>query len=285
MKLVLITEMSKLVPVGLSLTATACWGTAGFLGGYGSRRKNSFVFATVVNLAALTLVFVTATSVGAPVLSRHSVIWSLIAGICGGLGLAIFYGSLSRGKMGLAAPVVGVISVGIPTVATILREGSPGSPHLLGFALAIVGVFLISQSGDRTERQVFMLAILAGCGFAGYAMAIRQAGPGSAIWIEVHSRASALLITLVVAVCGSHFGELRRSSPWLGIGVGIIDVAGSVAFVRDTQIARLDTVIVLTSLQPAVTVVLALILLKEKLAPYKAIGVCAALLSIPLIAN
>jgi drug/metabolite transporter (DMT)-like permease len=210
---------------------------------------------------------------------------SLVAGIAGGLALAILYASLSSGKMGLAAAVAGVLSAAIPAVATMFREGSPGAPRLIGFALATLGVWLISRSDDKTERRVLGMAILAGCGFAAYALAIRQAGPGSAMWIEVHSRAAALFVTAAITVYGRKLGDFRRSANLWGVAVGLVDVSGSVAFVRATQLGRLDTVVVLASLHPAVTVLLAMVLLKEKLTPWKAVGVCAALIAVPLIAS
>jgi uncharacterized membrane protein len=67
--------------------------------------------------------------------------------------------------------------------------------------------------------------------------------------------------------------------------LALVDVSGSVAFVRATQLGRLDTVVVLSSLYPVVTVLLATVLLKEKLMPWKAVGVCAALIAVPLIAS
>jgi drug/metabolite transporter (DMT)-like permease len=212
-------------------------------------------------------------------------IWSLVAGTVGGLALAILYSSLSSGKMGLAAPVAGVLSAAIPAFATMFREGSPGAPRLIGFALATLGVWLISRSDDKTERRVLGMAILAGCGFAAYALAIRQAGPGSAMWIEVHSRVAALFVTAAITVYLRKLGDFCRSANLWGVAVGLVDVSGSVAFVRATQLGRLDTVVVLASLHPAVTVLSAMVLLKEKLTPWKAVGVCAALIAVPLIAS
>jgi drug/metabolite transporter (DMT)-like permease len=277
--------MSNLAPIGFSLSTTAAWGTANFLGGYASRRVNPFVLATIAHLAGLAFMILVATTVHAPLLSKHALIWSLVAGTAGGSALAILYASLSSGKMGLAAPVAGVLSAAIPAFATMFREGSPGAPRLIGFALATLGVWLISRSDDKAERRVLGMAILAGCGFAAYALAIRQAGPGSAMWIEVHSRVAALFVTAAITVYLRKLGDFCRSANLWGVAVGLVDVSGSVAFVRATQLGRLDTVVVLASLHPAVTVLSAMVLLKEKLTPWKAVGVCAALIAVPLIAS
>lgn len=277
--------MPNLAPIGFSLSTTAAWGTANFLGGYASRRVNPFVLATIAHLAGLAFMILVATTVHAPLLSKHALIWSLVAGTAGGLALAILYASLSSGKMGLAAPIAGVLSAAIPAVATMFREGSPGAPRLMGFVLATLGVWLISRADDKTEKRVLGMAILAGCGFAAYALAIRQAGPGSAMWIEVHSRAAALFVTAAIAVYGRRLSDFRLRANLWGVAVGLVDVSGSVAFVRATQLGRLDTVVVLASLHPGVTVLLAMVLLKEKLTSWKAVGVCAALIAVPLIAS
>jgi drug/metabolite transporter (DMT)-like permease len=276
--------MSSLAPIGFSLSTTAAWGTADFLGGYASRRINPCVFATIVDSVALVFMILAAAVVRAPMLLNHALIWSLIAGTSGGLALAIFYGSLSRGKMGLAAPLAGVLSAAIPAVVTIFRQGSPGALRLIGFAFATLGVWLISRSSDQTERRILILAALAGCGFAGYALAIKQAGAGSPMWIEVNSRAAALFVTAAIAACSRKLHDFRQSTSLSGMVVGLVDALGSVAFVRATQLGRLDTVVVLSSLHPAVTVLLALAILKEKLTPTKTLGVCAALVAVPLIA-
>jgi uncharacterized membrane protein len=105
------------------------------------------------------------------------------------------------------------------------------------------------------------------------------------MWIEVHSRVAAFLVTALVALCGQNMGHLdQRSGLWVATA-GLLDTTGSVAFVRASQSARLDTVVVLSSLYPVVTVLLALVFLREKLTRWKALGVCATLVALPLIAG
>jgi drug/metabolite transporter (DMT)-like permease len=241
------------------------------------------VLSTISHLSALGFVFLFAKTLHAPIPSSHALIWSLLAGIAGGLALAILYGSLSSGRMGLASPVVAVFSVGIPAIVTIMREGSPGGARLIGFALAILGVSLIGRTQDRTDKKAIGMAILAGCGFAAYSLAIKQAGPGSPLWIEMHSRFAAFSVTALITVYGRKMRHFQpRAGLWAGTA-GLLDVSGSIAFVRASQLGRLDVAVVLSSLYPVVTVLLAILLLKERLTSWKAIGVCAALAAIPLI--
>jgi drug/metabolite transporter (DMT)-like permease len=275
--------MSSLPATGFGLGTSLAWGTSNFLGGFASQRANPFLLATISNFSGLGLLLVLAAVLRAPGLSIHGQIWSLLAGAAGGCALAILYGSLSSGHMGMASPVVAVLSVGIPATVTIVRVGSPGLQRLLGFALAILGVSLIGKTEDKTERRALGMAVLAGCGFAAYSLAIKQVGPGSAIRIELNSRLAAFFVTAVVTLWQKKFRHFPVSpSLWATIA-GWLDVAGSLSFIRASQTGRLDTAVVLASLYPAVTVTLAVVLLKERLTISKAVGVCAALAALPLI--
>jgi drug/metabolite transporter (DMT)-like permease len=274
--------MSSLQSTGFGLSTSLAWGTSNFLGGFASQRANPFLLATISNFSGLSSLLVLAAVLRAPGLSIHGQIWSLLAGAAGGCALAILYGSLSSGHMGMASPVVAVLSVGIPAIVTIVRLGSPGLPRLLGFALAILGVSLIGKTEDKTEKKVLGMAVLAGCGFAAYSLAIKQAGPGSAI-LELNSRFAAFFITAVVTLWRKKVRHFQVSPSLWATTAGWLDVAGSLAFIGASQTGRLDTAVVLASLYPAVTVSLAVVLLKERLTISKAVGVCAALAALPLI--
>jgi len=275
--------MSSFGSIGFSLTTSAAWGASNFLGGYSSRRANPFLLSTISHFAGLVCLFFIATGSRAPMPSKYALGWSLVAGIAGGLALAILYGALSSGRMGLVSPVAAVLSVSIPALLTLAREGSPGVLRLLGFVFAVLGVSLIGRTKDRTDRKALGMAILAGCGFAAYALSIKHAGAGSAMWIEVHSRLAALFVTAAITV---GFRKVRDFHPRAGLWAataGLLDVSGSVAFVRASQLGRLDTVVVLSSLYPAVTVLLAIALLRERVTSWKAVGVCLCIISVPLI--
>jgi drug/metabolite transporter (DMT)-like permease len=275
--------MSSLPPAGFGLSTSLAWGTSNFLDGFASQRGNPFLLATISNFSALSFLLALAAVLRAPGLSVHGQIWSLLAGTAGGCALAILYGALSSGHMGMASPVVAVLSVGIPATVTIVRVGSPGLPRLLGFALAILGVSLIGKTKDKTEKKVLGMALLAGCGFAAYSLAIKQVGPGSAILIELNSRLAAFFMTAVVTLGRRKFRDFQVSPSLWATTAGWLDVAGSIAFIRASQTGRLDTAVVLASLYPAVTVSLAVVLLKERLTISKAVGVCAALAALSLI--
>lgn len=274
------------LPAAYSLTAVGVWGTSDFLGGIGAKRANAFLFTTVVHLSGFVLAAGLALAAGLPFPARASMQWALAGGASGGAALALFYRALATGKMGLVAPVAAVLGAGIPAIVTTFRDGFPGWWHAAGFVLAGIGVWLISRAEEGTARPEGLgLAVLAGFGFAGFFLCSHQAGNGSALWIAVGSRFASLLVTVVVVLAGGFLGPLPR--PLVGIAVvgGICEISGSAAFVRAAQIGRLDSAAVISSLYPAVTVLLARFFLHEHFSRSRTVGMLAALAAVPMIAG
>jgi len=282
---------SSYLPAAYSLSAVGAWGTSDFLGGMGARRVNAFLFTSVVHLSGMILVGVLALAIGLPFPPMNGVLWALAAGAIGGFALALFYRALASGKMGLVAPVAAVLGAAIPTVVTAVREGFPGWRHVAGFILAGIGVWLISRtetpvSGDDGRRPIGLgLAVLAGCGFAGFYLCVHQAGNGSALWIAVCSRFASLVVTTAIAVFGGFIRAVPLPVTGIAIAAGTLDITGSTVFVRASQIGRLDSAVVLSSLYPAVTVLLARIFLHEHFSRSRTLGMLAALAAVPMIAG
>ena len=277
---------AQYIPAAYSLTAFGVWGASDFLGGVGARRANAFLFTAIVHLSGLVAVGTLALMTGALFPGSTSLAWSLLAGSLGGLALALFYRALARGNMGLVAPVAAVLGAAIPTVVTAFVEGLPGYRHLFGFVLAGIGVWLISRTEAGVGRPEGLgMAVLAGIGFAGFYLCIHRAGGASALWVATWSRVGSLLVTGGIVLLGRHVRAVP--SPVLGIAVvaGILDITGSAVFIRASQLGRLDDAVVISSLYPAVTVLLARIFLHEHFSRARTIGMVAALAAVPMIAG
>ena len=277
---------AQYIPAAYSLTAVGVWGASDFLGGVGARRANAFLFTAIVHISGLVLVGTLALMMHAPFPGNASLGWSLIAGSVGGIALALFYRSLASGNMGLVAPVAAVLGAAIPTIVTAFAEGFPGYRHVLGFILAGIGVWLISRSEVGVGRPEGLgMAVLAGVGFAGFYLCVHQAGNASALWVAASSRLASLAVTLAFVLIGRHLRAVPM--PVLGIAVvaGILDISGSAVFIRASQIGRLDDAVVLSSLYPAVTVVLARVFLHEHFSRARTLGMVAALAVVPMIAG
>jgi drug/metabolite transporter (DMT)-like permease len=274
----------EVFPTALSLAAVLAWGTSDFLGGYSVRHANAFLLTTIAHASGLILMVTIAATSHSPFPIRSSALWAFAGGLSGGGALAIFYLALSRGRMGLKAPVAAVLGAAIPTVFAMFTEGAPGPVHITGFVLAAIGIWLISHAEDDSGAEGIGLAALAGIGFAGFYLCMREAGNGSALWIAASSRMASFLLTGMIVLVTQARRITRNSAAW-GVLAGCLDVTGSALFVRASQTGRLDTAVVLTSLYPAVTVLLARIVLKEHFSRWKAVGMFAALLAVPMIAT
>jgi drug/metabolite transporter (DMT)-like permease len=275
---------NAILAASFSLGAVLVWGTSDFVGGYAAKRANAFVVTLIAHTSGMLLMATMAVATRAPMLSHRALGWAIAAGLAGGATLAIFYRALAAGNMGLTAPVAAVLGAAIPTAFGMITEGFPGAAPILGFVLAVLGIWLISRSEDQRRPEGIGLALLAGVGFAGFYLCARQAGNESSLWISAFSKGASAVLTGAVVLGGGKFGPIRKPEVGWGVLAGFLDVTGTVLFIRASQSGRLDSAVVLSSLYPVVTVLLAKLILKEHFTRWKAVGMAAALLAVPLIA-
>ena len=267
------------------LATVLCWGTGDFIGGYAAKRANAFVLAFYAHAGGLALMTALAILRHAPYPPRDAALWAIAGGLSGGAALAIFYRALASGKMGLTAPVSAVLGAAIPVMFGIFTEGLPHTVQLSGFGLAVLGIFLISRPEDGVARpEGLSLAVLAGFGFAGFFLCMKQTGGSSALWSADLARLASLALVSVIVIASRAEKTIERQGIGLGVLAGCLDVSGTALYVHANQTGRLDAAVVLTSLYPAVTVVLARLLLREHFTPWKTAGMVAAILAVPMIA-
>jgi len=277
---------AQYIPAAYSLIVVGVWGTSDFLGGVGARRVNAFLFTAIVHGSGLVLIGALALVTHAPFPGTVSLLWSLVAGMLAGVSLAFFYRALACGNMGLVAPVAAVLSAAIPAIVTAFGSGFPGIRQVIGFILAGIGVWLISRTEGTVGRPEGLgVAVLAGIGFAGWYLCAHRAGNSSALWVAVCSRFASLLVTGAFVLFGRHLRAVPLPVLAIAVVAGILDITGSVVFISASQIGRLDAAVVLSSLYPAVTVVLARVFLHEHFSRARTIGMVAALVSVPMIAG
>jgi drug/metabolite transporter (DMT)-like permease len=168
---------------------------------------------------------------------------------------------------------------------SIFTEGLPGRMTVLGFTFAATGLWLITRSEDGNTPDGIGLAVVAGIGFAGFYLCVHQAGEGSAFWIATFTRAGGLIITALIVLLQRNFRDITPAGVRWGVLTGCIDSLGTMLYVRASQIGRLDEAVVISSLYPAVTVLLARILLKERFTRWRFVGLLAALAAVPMIAS
>ncbi len=276
---------TQFAPAASAFAATCAWGVSDFVGGYASRRANAYLLTTITHVSGTALMLLLALLFHSPFPGKHALIWAVAAGLFGGFALAVFYRALSQGNMGLTAPISAVLGAGIPTAFGIFTEGMPGPVPMIGFLLAAIGIWLISRSEGAAGRpHGIATAFIAGIGFAGYFLCVREAGPGSVFWLAGTSRFVSFLTTGAIVLATRQFAPMDRAGVAWGLCAGVLDISGSAMFILASQLGRLDTAVLISSLYPAITVLLARFFLNEHFSRWKVIGLVAALLAVPMIA-
>ena len=221
--------------------------------------------------------------------SPTSLAWAGAAGLCGIVALAAFYQALALGRMGIIAPVAGVIGAAIPVLVGVLSQGLPSTLQMVGIVLAVASVALVSRPGDQpagvNDRRALVLALIAGVGFGLFIALMAQAGDASVPWLVSASRTTAVALMAVI-VLAVRAGPPVGDRGWIAIAAvaGAFDVVGNGLFVAAVQTGRLDIAAVTSSLYPIATVILARILLGERFAHVHVVGIAAATAAIVCIA-
>jgi drug/metabolite transporter (DMT)-like permease len=276
----------EIATVGLGLASAASWGAADFSGGLATRRSSVFGVTIVAQAAGVVLLVVLAFALAEPAPSRAAVGWSSLAGLVGSVGIAALYRALAVGQMGIAAPVTAVLSAGLPVLFHAYVTGLPSTAQAAGFGMALIGVWLLSRPDRVKERPPgFGLALVSGLGFGGFLILIAQASPSAVLWPLAVSKAASLMTLLLVAFSTRRAERVPAGLLPLILLAGVLDVGGNAFFMLAAHLGRLDVAAVLSSLYPASTVLLAGVLLGERVSRTQAAGIALALIAIPMIAR
>jgi drug/metabolite transporter (DMT)-like permease len=278
--------------IAFALSSSLLWGLSDYAGGFKSR-----TFAVPVVLAAMylssllvMLAFVGARAEGPP--SSQYVLAALGAGVVGITALAAFYTALSIGTMSIVAPI-SATGVALPVIVGLIGGERPGAVRSAGLALAVVGIVLASREapggpiGPREQRLSIGLAILAGLGFGSYFVLAGIGSEGDVAWTLLLSRVMGFPIVAVAALLVLRRGYAVRPGARAAVAlgaIGLLDLGANAAYNHASTIGELSSVAVASSLYPVVTVMLAALLLGERVRGIQRAGVVAALAGVLMIA-
>jgi len=284
------------VAVVLALLSSVLWGASDFLGGLLSRRRAAGLVvgaSQAVGLVAITLVALPAGAFDDP---TGYLPWAVGAGIAGLVGLVCFYAALASGTMGVVSPIA-ALGVVVPVLVGLARGERPETVQLVGIAVAIVGVVLASgpELAGRAGVRPVLLAAVAALGFGLALLFIAEGSRSSTLMTLVTMRATSVSVAalaLVLAVRRVSGGRLERHRLRLDrpdlllvAVIGIGDVGANLAFGLASTRDDVSIVAVLGSLYPVVTVLLARVVLRERLGSAQSAGVALALGGVALIAG
>jgi drug/metabolite transporter (DMT)-like permease len=291
----------------LGLAAAVLYGSGDFLGGMATRRAHVLTVLTLVETAGV-IVAVAAAVVSAGPASLPGVAWGFSAGAIGGLGLIIFYTGLAAGPMSVVAPVSGLVATVLP-VAVALAEGErPGAGVYAGALLCLVAIVLASSASEtddpgdpgraghtglahppRRLGRAIAYGAASGVSFGLFFLLIRNAGQSGEVWPVAAGRIGELAVVLAAAAV-LRPGLLRGISGGIGgriplaaASAGVIDVLANLCYVAATRIGAFGLAVVLASLYPGVTVLLARVVLGERLRWIQRVGLGLAAIGILLV--
>lgn len=271
-----------------ALVSSLSWGVADFLGGLAARRAGAAqVLAVSYPSGAITITFL-AIFVVPGTLSTELVGISILAGTAGVIAVSLLYAALVRGQMGVVAPITAVMSGAIPVFVGLTRGEQPSAYAFAGMGLALVAVVLVSRESahhhGKTPISAIGLAIASGVAIGIYLTIIGLAPADSGVWVATLGRwfSTIIMITFVVVIVRSFD---KSTFPWkLAIIAGVLDSSANALFQLASQRGLLSIVAILGSLYPAATVVLARVVIKERMNRVQSVGVVMALGAAVLLA-
>jgi drug/metabolite transporter (DMT)-like permease len=273
--------------LALALGASLAWGVADFVGPWQARTLGALRVMLWAQLAGMTAIAIVVAARGQPP-HGAAVLLAVPAALSGTLGLYAYYRGMAIGAMAVVAPIAGASAI-VPVLFGILTGDRPAPVQYAGMACALLGVVLASQEQQAGGRRKLAagvgLALLAAVGFGFYFPPMHAAGAADPLWASLVFRiTSSAVVLAAVAVRRPALG-LTGWKVAVVIGVGLGDTLGNFLFAASAGRGGLVSLTsVLASLYPIVTVLLAAVVLHERIARLQAVGVALTLTGVVLIA-
>jgi drug/metabolite transporter (DMT)-like permease len=297
---------------GLALASAVFYGAADFLGGLAARRASAIPIVVISQVAGLFALVLMLPFLPASSPSRYDVMWGAAAGVTGGIGVALLYHALATGTMAIVAPITAVCAVTVPVGAAIAFGERPGTGATSGIALAIVAIVLVSRQGaiasplqrdgatnsslqknavaswrrggEATgETRSAGTALASGVAIGLFFLTLAQSGPNAGMWPLVAARAVSFLLFATLALVTRKSLRMKRDVAALAIAGGVLDMLANLLYLLATRYGQLSLVVTLSSLYPASTVLLARLVLGERLSGGQTAGIVCALIAVMLI--
>jgi drug/metabolite transporter (DMT)-like permease len=274
-----------LAAVLLALGAAALWGTGDFFGGLATRRLDVLIvlfWSQLVGLVGLAIWI----GVSGATRPGSGLLYAAGAGIAGAVGLGCLYRGMAIGAIGIVAPISATSPV-VPLLVSVLQGDAPAAAQWAGIGLALVGIVLVSREpgepGNRVAAGVG-LALVAALGFGLFVVGLGQAAQESAPWAVGTARLSSVLAVILALAWTRIVPRVPRRLLPLVVAVGVFDTGANALIAVAATRGSIGIVGVLSALYPISTILLARIVLHERLGTTRTVGGLVALGGAALIA-
>lgn len=278
-----------MTPILLAAVSALVWGTGDYSGGKAARRASAQVVTVLAQLAGLPVLAVSVLVVGgSPTLS--SLALGGVAGAAGFLGLVLLYRGLADGSVIVFAPISAVTAAVVPMIAGLLLGDRPGPAPLVGACCAILAIGLVSagspdEGGGGMRLRTVGMALASGALFGLFFILVGKAGPGTGMWPLVGARAASLAIGVAVLARSPVGRRLSRPSLRWALLAGPCDVLANILYRAAAGHGLLALVAPIGSLYPVSTVLLALVIDRERVRPAQLAGLGLAAAALVLVAT
>ena len=240
---------------------------------------------------AMVLLAVLATIVGGQV-SQTAIFWGALCGVSQAFGVWWFYAALGSGPISVVSPLTAVLVATIPLAVGLAMGERPGGLAAVGVVLALVAVVLVSREATdedvtphRFTATVAWLTVGSGVAFGLNFVLIDQVPVEAKLWPLVFARMSATTLVIVIAAVSHNLRPPTGTPLKLAITAAFLDVGANISMLLALQASLLSLAGVLMSLYPAATVLLAIVVLRERVTRWQSVGMVLALAAVAMIAS
>ncbi len=285
--------------VVLGLLAAITYGSADFLGGLATKRNPAIRVALVSQLFGFVVYLVALPFLPGGRFTGEAWLWGGMAGLTGGLGLAFLYRGLAHGRMSVVAPLTAVIAAVMPVGFGLLTGERPSALQLVGIALAIPAIALVSSVPHASANPIAAVpttirsrasslgvfdALVSGIGIGLFLITLARPGEDTGAYPLVAARIASVSMLLVLLAATRTPFRLAPGTAVVVAAAGIIDVTANLLYLLGTREGLVSVVAVLTSLYPGATVALARVVVKERLSITQLVGLFLAVAGVASIA-
>jgi len=277
------------MPVLLSLCAAFAYGAGDFFGGLSARRASALATAFLVQFVGFAGLLVALPFTVEHFPDAATLGWGACAGLCGGIAALTLYPALALGNASEVAPLSAVIGTALPILFGIAQGERPSASAWAGIALAVLTIVLVSADGRASatdparRRRALALAATSGVFIGVFLIAFERAGTGQGILPLFIARASSVPLFAVVLLARERRPWPKGVSPATAVTAGVFDIAANGCYLYALARAPLSIVATLSNLYPAFTVLLGVLVLRDRPRPVQQLGLGLALAAIVLI--
>jgi uncharacterized membrane protein len=292
----------------LALAAAVLYGTADFLGGVSARRASPFAVIALTMPAGAVVVL--AVAIAGATFARGTfgeaaafggwggLAWAMAGGVVGAAGLVAFYAGFASAPMSVVAPVSALVSTVLPVGVAIAGGERPTVEVVAGAVACLAAIVLVSmesaQGDDARQRESGRLrglgyGVLAGASFGLFFLFLKYAGHSAVLWpVAVQRVTGSVLALLALAVARIRplwrgGGAFRKQLVWIALVSGAVDATANVCYILATRAGEFGLAVVITSLYPGATVLLARFVLRERMRALQQVGLLLAAAGIVLV--